>query len=445
MYEKELFSAELQKEIKDRFYYVDCDPHIGAKRLFFENAGGSYRLKAAVEAGSDKDAYPDCPDRDHHSARWLNDILNRGMEDIRVIFNAKSGVIATDLTATQVMFNMVRTIVQNVEGTNMVTTALEHPSAFDAVNYYADKYGKELRVADTSNETGGVEAEDIVKLIDRDTVLLSVMHASNFSGAAMNIEKIVRMAREIKPELYIVVDGVQHAAHGIFDVEKAPVDGMNFGPYKFFGCRGIGVGYLSDRLANLPHHKVIRKPQNEWRLGSPVPMQMASISAVVDYVCWLGGQFAGADCNGSDCEAAAASRCGKSVDVGRRQLFVEGMKRISLHEKALLERMLDGTESVPGLRHISGVKVCPDCRDLTNRDLIVPVVFEGADHGEIVKEYERRGVILRETPMSSMFFDRILGSFGMDGALRVSPLHCHGAEDIDEYLKITKKIAESLR
>ncbi len=425
MYEKELFSAELQKEIKDRFYYVDCDPHIGAKRLFFENAGGSYRLKAAVEAGADKDAYPDCPDRDHHSARWLNDILNRGMEDIRVIFNAKSGVIATDLTATQVMFNMVRTIVQNVEGTNMVTTALEHPSAFDAVNYYADKYGKELRVADTSNETGGVEAEDIVKLIDRDTVLLSVMHASNFSGAAMNIEKIVRMARDIKPDLYIVVDGVQHAAHGIFDVEKAPVDGMNFGPYKFFGCRGIGVGYLSDRLANLPHHKVIRKPQNEWRLGSPVPMQMASITEIVNYVCWLGSRF--------------------TQSQGRRELFEEGMKRIGLHEKGLLERMLDGTESVPGLRHISGVKVCPDCRDLTNRDLIVPVVFEGADHGEIVKEYERRGVILRETPMSSMFFDRILGSFGMDGALRVSPLHCHGAEDIDEYLKITKEIAESLR
>ena len=425
MYEKELFSAELQKEIKDRFYYVDNDPHIGAKRLFFENAGGSYRLKAAVEAGSDKDAYPDCPDRDHSSAKWLNDILNKGMEDIRIIFNAKSGVIATDLTATQVMFNMVRTIVQNVEGTNMVTTALEHPSAFDAVNYYADKYGKELRVADTDNETGGVEAEDVVKLIDKDTVLLSVMHASNFSGAAMNIEKIVRMAREIKPDLYIVVDGVQHAAHGLFDVEKAPVDGMNFGPYKFFGCRGIGVGYLSDRLANLPHHKVIRKPQNEWRLGSPVPMQMASISEIVNYVCWLGGQFAQA--------------------AGRRELFAEGMKRISLHEKALLERMLEGTERVPGLRHIRGVKVCPDCRDLTGRDLIVPVVFPGADHGEIVKEYERRGVILRETPMSSMFFDRILGSFGMDGALRVSPLHCHGAEDIDEYLKITKEIAESLR
>lgn len=420
-YEKELFSAELQKEIKDRFYYVDIDPHIEAKRLFFENAGGSFRLKAAVEAGSDKDAYPDCPDRDHNSARWLNEILDKGMEDIRTIFNAKSGVIATDLTATQVMFNMVRTVVENVDGTNMVTTALEHPSAFDAVNYYADRYGKELRVVDTDNETGGILAEAVAELIDQDTILLSVMHASNFSGAAMDIEKIVALAREIKPDLYIVVDGVQHAAHGIFDVEKAPVDGMNFGPYKFFGCRGIGVGYLSDRLAKLPHHKVIRKPQNEWRLGSPVPMQMASISAIVDYVCWLGGHF--------------------TREKGRRQLFAEGMKRISLHEKALLERMLEGTEAVPGLRKIPGVKVYPDCSDLTHRDLIVPVVFPGADHGEVVKEYERRGVILRETPMSSMFFDRILGSFGMSGALRVSPLHCHGSEDIDEYLRITKEIA----
>ena len=39
-----LFSHALSKEIKDRFYYVDEDPDSG-KRLFFENSGGSLRLK----------------------------------------------------------------------------------------------------------------------------------------------------------------------------------------------------------------------------------------------------------------------------------------------------------------------------------------------------------------------------------------------------------------
>ena len=42
-----LFDGKLQAEIKDRFWNVDSDPEAG-KRLFFENAGGSLRLKAAI-------------------------------------------------------------------------------------------------------------------------------------------------------------------------------------------------------------------------------------------------------------------------------------------------------------------------------------------------------------------------------------------------------------
>lgn len=45
-------------------------------------------------------------------------------------------------------------------------------------------------------------------------------------------------ARAIKPDLYIVVDAVQHAPHGLIDLQKTPVDGVNIAPYKFFGCRG---------------------------------------------------------------------------------------------------------------------------------------------------------------------------------------------------------------
>ena len=37
---------------------------------------------------------------------------------------------------------------------------------------------------------------------------------------------------------------------------------------------------------------------------------------------------------------------------------------------------------------------------------------------------------------------RIVETLGLEGALRVSPLHCHGTDDIDKFLKITKEIAE---
>ena len=56
-------------------------------------------------------------------------------------------------------------------------------------------------------------------------------------------------------------------------------------------------------------------------------------------------------------------------------------------------------------------------------------------------EYEKRGVIVCDRAKSSMYAERILNALGIEGAIRVSPLHCHGVEDIDKFLQITKEIA----
>lgn len=37
---------------------------------------------------------------------------------------------------------------------------------------------------------------------------------------------------------------------------------------------------------------------------------------------------------------------------------------------------------------------------------------------------------------------RMLNSFDIEGVVRVSPLHCHDVNDIDEFLKITKEMTE---
>ena len=44
-----MFTAAELEEIRDKFYYVDKDSY-GRERIFMDNAGGSLRLKKAVEA-----------------------------------------------------------------------------------------------------------------------------------------------------------------------------------------------------------------------------------------------------------------------------------------------------------------------------------------------------------------------------------------------------------
>ena len=416
-----LFSPELMKEVRSKFHHMDADPLRPGRRIYFDNAGGAFRLKSALEAFYELDSMPDCPERVHRTAVYMNDVMRRSEEDIRTIFNAhKGGRIITMLTASQVIWHLTGTIAENVPGTNIVTTLLEHPCAYDAAKFYAEKTGKELRGAKTNPVTGGVDVEEITKLIDKDTCLLSVIYASNISGAVLDLPAIVKAARAIKPDLYIIVDSVQHAPHGIIDVDALDIDGVDFAPYKFFGCRGSGIGYASDRVSALPHPHLLGKVDPTWTLGSPAPGHYAVITEIVNYVCWLGAM----DIQSTD----------------RRELFVAGMTKIKLQERALMYHMLEGTEEIPGLRHIPGVMVFLDHPDMTSRDLILAVGLEGWDYTEAVREYERRGFIIFERVASSIYSVRMLKSFGLEGCIRVSPLHCNTTEEIDEFLKATAEM-----
>lgn len=415
-----LFPEALTQDIKDRFHYVDHDMN-GRERLFFDNAGGSFRLKSAVERFAQIDALPDCPERIHELSLFLQKVQADGTADLRTILNAQGGSVYASLTASGAMFDMVRAVAENIPGTNMVTTVLEHPSSFDALTLYAQRLGKELRVARSNPVTGGVDVTEIVGLIDQDTALLSVIYASNISGAKLDIQAIVQQARAVKPDLYIVVDAVQHAPHGLIDLQKTPVDGINIAPYKFFGCRGSGMSWVSDRAAQLPHHKLAGKKKDFWDLGSSAPWQFGVVTEIVNYVCWIGGQFI------------------QSGD--RRELFACGIERIELHERALLARLLNGGDGRSGLRHLDGVHVFLDHEDLTKRDLILAMGIDNLEHAQAVREYERRGVIVYERVSTSLYSKRMLESFGLDGAIRVSPLHCNSAADIDRFIDITQQIS----
>lgn len=415
------FSSDIMEYVRERFCYLTEDKFIG-KRLFFDNAGGSFRLKSVEKEFVEIDSIPDCPERNHKMAIYLQEIQQKGEDDIRLILNApKGGSIISSLTASQAMFQMVQTIAENVSGNNIVTTVLEHPSAFDAVSYYAKKTRAELRVANSNKITGGVDADEIVSLIDSNTKLLSVMYASNMTGAIFNIREIVEKARKKKPDLYIICDAVQHAPHGIIDLTETPVDGINFAPYKFFGYRGSGFAYISERMAKLPHHKLEGKDLSVWELGSPAPAQYSAITEIVNYVCSIGSKFI------------------DSTD--HRTLFVEGMTRIKLQERSLLYTLLEGSDEILGLRHIDGVKVLLDYKDLTKRDLILAIAFDNIGYTQAVREYEKRNIIVYDRLATSIYSKRMLDSFGLDGAVRISPLHCNTKDEMQEFLLATKEIA----
>jgi len=233
---------------------------------------------------------------------------------------------------------------------------------------------------------------------------------------------IVKAARAVNPDIYIISDAVQHMPHSVLHVGEYGLDGMNFAPYKAFGIRGCGYGYVSDRVAKLSHDKLLNKPEEEWELGTFPHPNYAALSAIVDYVCWIGGHY--------------------TKETARKILYDTGMNAIHKQEHSLLMRMLDGSPEVHGLRHIPGVEVYLDNPEVKDRDLISAMGIKGMNYTELREEYYRRGVTVFERINTSLYSKRIVESLGLTGCIRVSPLHCHSFKDIDQYLKVTEAIAK---
>ena len=159
-------------------------------------------------------------------------------------------------------------------------------------------------------------------------------------------------------------------------------------------------------------------------MGGVDPSGYACLSAVMDYVCWLGKNYK------------------KSDD--RRVQFLEGMHRIELHERALLERTLNGTDENVGLRDLDEVVVHFDNKNLTKRDFILAFSFKGIESGEAVKRYQENGIIVYNRVATNPFSKRMLEPFGLTGVIRVSPMHYHLAEEINTFLMVTAKIARKI-
>jgi selenocysteine lyase/cysteine desulfurase len=214
-------------------------------------------------------------------------------------------------------------------------------------------------------------------------------------------------------------------AHAPTEITKWGVDGVSFTPYKVFGKRGLGLGWVSERVASLHHEKILEKSKDNWGLGSVETAAFGAWSATVDYICWLGRHFADKD--------------------DRRSLVLSGMESIERHERALLERALNGTEEIPGLRKMDGVKVhfLPEDEVLNTWDCLFPITIDGKRTDDVVQEYMKNGIIVYNRVRANPMSRRTLDSVGLEELIRVTPLHCNNKKEIDTFLQITSKIVNN--
>lgn len=134
---------------------------------------------------------------------------------------------------------------------HIITTIAEH-SSIKAPCAYAKTFGMEVTYLRT-DENGRINPSDVENAIRDDTALISVLFASNESGAIQPIKEIGKIAK--KHNIPFHCDGAQAIGKVRVNVRDLGVDYFTFSAHKFHGPKGIGGLYVRNGapFVNLIH------------------------------------------------------------------------------------------------------------------------------------------------------------------------------------------------
>ena len=411
-------TPELLSGIRSQFAQIDSCP-VQGQRVFFENAGGALTLNSVVDCSKTYAAIPDNQGRDNPGSHELVRVINKAKADLRVFMNAPEGQFFVGESGTELIFRLVMNACLGTAADGIVLgSTVEHPATRSACARWAGISGKTHRLIAHDDARGLVTAEDYAKAVTPDTRVATILHTSPVTGMGMDVATISSAIRAVAPDCFIIVDGIQHAAHGLIDIAAYDVDGYVISPYKMFSRHGFGLAWISERMTTLPHDSLVGGPEENWELGTRDTGSYATMSEVISYLDWLGAQI----------DPATEGR----------DRFVAAGKAIHAHEKSLTDAMLHGTGNLDGLAEMEKVHIIGGI-DNPAREGLVSLYVDGMASVDVVAKLNEQG-IRTHLRKADHYSGNILDPLGLDGCVRVSLCHYNSSHEVAQFLAAMKDI-----
>ena len=275
-------------------------------------------------------------------------------------------------------------------GDEIVCTRLDHDANVRPWLIAAERAGATVRFAEPDPDTLALPPSAVEDQLSERTRWVAVTAASNAVGTAPDIAAIVSSAHDAGARVY--VDAVHAAPHRPLDVAALGCDALACSSYKWFGPHQGILCARPDLLAELSPDKLRPSPDDvpdRWETGTPSFEALAGVAAAAEYV----------------------------MDTG--------WDAIRAHEEALLDAMVTGLGSLPGVTLHGGAP-----------DRTPTVMFSVAGHSphDVAAALADREVAVWHGNYYALELSRFLG-LEPEGAVRAGVVHYNDREDVERLVQ----------
>jgi len=175
----------------------------------------------------------------HTVGRQARGIVDAARQQIADLLNCSPEQITFTSGGTEGNNTVIKGVFGKTGKGHIITSQIEHESILGACSQVQQMGGSVTYLA--AGPDGRVKTEDVEKALRPDTVLVSIMHANNETGAIQPVNEIAALCAEKNIPFH--TDAVQSFGKIPIDTRRIKCDYLTLNAHKINGPKGVGAIY----------------------------------------------------------------------------------------------------------------------------------------------------------------------------------------------------------